>query len=123
MDGWEGGGCVECRRDDQQQRTWDTKYKTQKTKKHKQTGLATLRGPADWHPYIEITFHNKTNTNKQVNDTVTLFPSLRPRPGFFTAASPAFFRVAVVFFAAFFTGVFFAAAALAFVVELVPVTA
>jgi len=82
---------------------------------------------------IEITFHKITNTNKQVNDTVRspYFPAalvfdlaLPPAtPGFFAAASPAFFRVAVVFFAAFFAGVFFAAAALALVAELVPVTA
>ena len=38
--------------------TPDTKHK-----KHKQTGFATLRGPADPH-YIEITSHNKINTNK-----------------------------------------------------------
>ena len=60
-DVWEGGGCAECRRDDQQQRTWK-KHKTQKTQTDGPP--PPLSGVLLIGTHIEITFHNITNTNK-----------------------------------------------------------
>lgn len=88
QDGRTGGGCAVSHTNGQQQRTWSTKYKTQKQQKTDGLSPATLWGPADRN--TEITFHNKQILINTVRNPISEQPWSSTSPSLLppSASSP-----------------------------------